>query len=220
MPRLLDIVRAAVACLIALALIVAGVPAATAAKKRPATACEKLAKRYKDRSPDRRLVLVVRGDDETGRISSCILPRGKVRTLASWDDGLSRDGAGIFATVGWWVIVEETHNDQYGGTSRTLTRVDAQGGRRLVLSAYGCQLDYTRPACDSGTNAGEVVMAASGAGALELSDYATHTTSLVAFSPRGAFAKLADGAVDALRIAGAQIVWSQAGVEHTAPLPG
>ncbi len=212
--------RAATACLLALALVAPGVSGASAkTAKRPPTSCEKLAKRYKDRSPDRRLVLVVRGDDESGRISSCILPRGKVRTLASWDDGLSRDGATIFATAGWWVIVEETHNDQYGGTSRSLTRVDAQGGRRLVLSSYGCQLDYTRPACDSGTNAGEVVMAASGAGALELSDYAAHTTSLRAFSPAGVFSTLAEGTVDALRIAGTQIVWSQAGVERTAPLP-
>jgi hypothetical protein len=212
--------RATTACLLALALLAATVSSVTAkAAKRPPTACEKLAKRHKDRSPDRRLVLVVRGDDETGSIASCILPRGKVRTLASWDDGLSRDGASIFATAGWWVIVEETHNDQYGGTSRSLTRVDAQGGRRLVLSSYGCQLDYTRPVCDSGTNAGEVVMAARGAGALELSDYATHTTSLRAFSPAGAFFTLAEGPVDALRIAGSQLVWSQAGVERTAPLP-
>jgi hypothetical protein len=214
--------RAATVCLLALAVVTAGVvPGATSAKtaKRPATACEKLAKRYKDRSADRRLVLVVRGDDETGNISSCILPRGKVRTLASWDDGLSRDGARIIATSGWWAIVEETHNDQYGGTSRSLTRVDARGGRRLLMSGYGCQVDYTRPVCDSGTNAGEVVMAPSGAGALELTEYATHRTSLRAFSAAGAITTLAEGAVDALRIAGSQIVWTQAGVEHAAPLP-
>ncbi len=44
-----------------------------------------------DRSPDRRLVLVVRGDGDEGRIYACVLPRGKVRKPAGWDDGLGRD---------------------------------------------------------------------------------------------------------------------------------
>ena len=209
--------RVAATCLSILAIL-AGAVTGAAPAKRAATACEKLAKRYKDHARDRRLVLVVRGDDETGRISGCILPRGKVRTLASWDDGLSRDAARIYATAGTRVIVEESHADQYGGTSRSLTRVDVREGKRLLLSAFGCQLDYSRPVCDSGTNAGKVVMTASGAGALELTDYATHTTSLRAFSPSGMFVTIADGPVDTLRIAGGQVVWTQAGAEHTAAL--
>jgi hypothetical protein len=209
--------RAATACLLAFAIVVPSVPAATA--KRPATPCAKLAKRYKDRSRDRKLVLVVRGDDETGNISGCILPRGKVRILASWDDGLARDAARIFATAGTSVLVEESHGDQYGGTSRALTRVEVRGGRRLALAGYGCQLDFSRPACDSGTSFGDVAMAATGAGAIELTDLATGRTTLRAFSPAGTFATLAEGPVDGLRIQGTQLLWTQAGIQQSAPLP-
>jgi hypothetical protein len=211
--------RTATACLLALALalLACGGPAVATAKTK-ATACQKLAKRYKDRARDRRLVLVVRGDDETGRISACVLPSGKVRTVASWDDGLSRDGAAIVATAGTWVLVEDTHGDQYGGVSRALTRVDVRGGRRLALSSYGCMLDYSQPSCPDGTNFGEVGMAPNGAGAYELSDFATGVTTLRGFSPGGAFATFATGAVDDLRVTSRQVEWTQAGVAHTAPL--
>jgi hypothetical protein len=212
--------RAATACLIALAVLAAGVPGAGARRaKRPPSSCEKLAKRYKDRARDRKLVLAVRGDEETGRISACVLPRGKVRTLASWDDGLQRDAAGIVATAGTRVLVENSHGDQYGGTSRSLERFDVRSGRRLLLASFGCQLDYTLPQCPDGTNFGEAAIAASGAGAYEVSDLAAHTTTLRAFDAAGAFTTLADGPVEALRVTSTQVFWTQAGVEHSAPLP-
>jgi hypothetical protein len=211
--------RAVTACLLALAVALAlGAGPAHATSKTKASACQKLAKRYTDLARDRRLVLVVRGDDETGRIAACLLPRGKVRTLASWDDGLGRDSARVVATAGTWVLVEDAHGDQYGGVSRALTRVDVRGGHRLLLSSYGCMLDYSRATCPSGTNFGKVGIAPSGAGAYEVSDFATHTTTLRLFSPKGVFANLADGAVEALRVTGTEVFWTQAGVEHQAPL--
>ncbi|MEY2441799.1 MAG: hypothetical protein QOJ46_1225 [bacterium] len=212
--------RTAFVCLLALlTLALCGGPAvATSKTKKPATACQKLAKRYKDRAPDRRLVLVVRGSDETGRISACVLPSGKVRTVTSWDDGLARDSAAIVATAGLWVLVEDAHSDQYGGVSRALTRVDVRSGRRLLLSSYGCMLDYSQPSCPDGTSYGKVGIAPSGAGAYEVSDLASHTTTLRGFSPAGIFATLADGPVEALRVTSTQVFWTQAGVEHQAPL--
>ena len=93
----------------------------------------------------------MRGDDETGRISACVLPRGKVRTLASWDDGLQRDWANVTATAGLWVLVEEGHGDQYGGVSRSLTRHHVRSGRRLHLSGYGCQIGWDAQTCPDGT---------------------------------------------------------------------
>jgi hypothetical protein len=211
--------RSAIGCLLALALGLCGGPAlATSKTKKQPTACQKLAKRYKDRSPDRKLVLVERGSDETGRISACVLPRGKVRTLTSWDDGLARDAAAIVATAGTWVVVEDTHGDQYGGVSRAVTRVDVRGGRRLLLSSYGCLLDFSQPSCPDGTNAGKLAIAPSGAGAYEVSDFASHATTLRGFSPQGIFATLADGPVEALRVTTTQVFWTQAGVEHQAPL--
>lgn len=210
--------RTATAALLALALVAVGVPAVAAAKRAPRSACQQLAKRYKDRSRDRKLVLVVRGDDETGRISACVLPRGQVRTLASWDDGLSRDSSRIVATAGLWVLVEDAHSDQYGGTSRALTRVDVRGGRRLALASYGCQLDYSRPSCPDGTSFGKTGIAPNGAGAYEVTDLATATTTLRGFSPKGVFATFATGAVEALRVTSSQVEWSQAGVQHAAPL--
>jgi len=210
--------RAITACLLA-ALLLAVAPQIAGAAK-PRSACQKLKQRGKDLAPNAKLVVVVRGGDETGRISGCLLPRGKVRTLASWDDGLSRASASLVRTAGRFAIVEESWGDQYGGTSRSLTRIDVQHGKRLSLSDYGCMLDYMTPGCTSGTSAGKLGMASTGAGAYELTDFATKTTTLQAFSPRGALTKLADGPVAALRVTSAGVRWTQGGVEHAAPLPG
>jgi hypothetical protein len=199
-----------------------GLSAATAAptKKPPRTACQKLAKSHKDLARSPKLVTAVLGDAETGRIAACVLPRGKVRRLASWDDGLQRDWASVLKTAGTWVLVEEGHGDQYGGVSRSLTRHDVRTGRRLSLAGYGCQIGFADRGCPDGTNFGAVVLASSGAGAYELSDLATQTTRLEAFSPGGLFTRLADGPVEGLRLAGTQIHWTQAGVPNAAPLPG
>jgi hypothetical protein len=214
--------RLLAAGLLALATAIGG-PSLAAAKKpaKPASACQKLKLHHRDLARSAKLVVVVRGDDETGRIAACLLPRGKVRTLASWDDGLSRDGASVVATAGTFVLVEEDHGDQYGGTSRSLKRVEVRDNRTLALSSYGCQIGFGSPTgCTSGTNYGEVGMAASGAGAYEVTDLATSTTTLQAFDPAGAFTKLADGPVDALRVTTTQITWTQGGVAYDAALPG
>ena len=221
--QLLSLARTGLLGLVVAATGAGAGAAPAAAAKPPRSACQKLAQRHKDVARSARLVTVVRGDDETGRISACVLPRGKVRTLASWDDGLSRDWASVIATAGTWVLVEEGHGDQYGGVSRSLARHDARTGRALSLSGYGCQIGFGGPpgstGCPDGTNYGKVVLTASGAGAYELSDLATATTTLQAFGPRGALAKLADGAVDALRVTRTQVLWTQGGIAHSAPLP-
>lgn len=208
--------------MLGLTLAAAGAAPAVAAKP-PRSACQKLAKSHKDLARSAKLVTAVLGDDETGRISACVLPRGRIRTLASWDDGLSRDWAYVIATAGTWVLVEEGHGDQYGGVSRALTRHEVRTGRALSLSGYGCMVGFGGPpgstGCPDGTNYGKVRLTSTGAGAYELSDLATATTSLQAFSPSGALTKLADGAVDTLRATRTQVVWTQGAVEYRAPLP-
>jgi hypothetical protein len=214
--------RLALAGLLGVTLAATGAAPAVAAKP-PRSACQKLAESHKDLARSAKLVTAVRGDAETGRISACVLPRGRIRTLASWDDGLSRDWAYVIVTAGTWVLVEEGHGDQYGGVSRALTRHDVRSGRALSLSGYGCQIGFGGPpgatGCPDGTNYGKVRLTATGAGAYELSDLATATTSLQAFSPSGALTKLAEGAVDKLRATRTQVVWTQGGAEHRAPLP-
>jgi len=205
-------------CLLGLAVAVSSLSVA-AAKGGRASRCQKLHKRFKDVAPSRRLVTVVRGNGDTGRISACVLPRGKVRTLASWDDGLGRDSGSVVDTAGTSVLVQEAHGDQYGGVGRSLTRIEVRRGRRLVLSSYGCQLGGDQH-CPDGSDYGEAGIAPSGAGAYELTDLASGATTLQAFNPAGAFTKLADGPVDALRVTSTQITWKQGGISHTAPLPG
>jgi hypothetical protein len=212
--------RPAAACLIGLALLFCG-PSAAVAKKRHASKCQKLAKRYADIATSRTLVTVVRGNDETGAISACVLPRGKVRTLTSWDDGLGRQSAAVVATAGTWVLVSERWGDQYGGLSRVLTRHDARHGTPFGLSGYGCQIPLGSPgSCSTGTDFSEVGLARTGAGAIELDDFETNTTTLQAFDAAGTFTKLADGPIDHLRVTSTQITWSQGGTDHAAPLPG
>ncbi|MCA1656117.1 MAG: hypothetical protein LC713_00080, partial [Actinobacteria bacterium] len=115
--------------------------------------------------------------------------------------------------------VEDGHGDQYGGVSRALTRVDVRSAKRLALSSYGCTIDYSQHGCSSGSNSGDIAMTASGAGAYELTDLATHATSLQAFSPGGTFTKLTDFAVDDLRVTSMQISWTVGGVVFGAPTP-
>jgi hypothetical protein len=211
-----------VTCRLLLVLVVAGGAPATAAAatKQSRTACQKLAASSKDRARSAKLVLVVRGGDETGRIRACVLPRGKVRTLASLDDRRSRDWAKVIATAGTWVLVEEVHNDLDGRRSRSLTRHDVRSGGRFTLSHYGCQRALRGPIrCPEGTDYGDVGLAPSGSGAIERTDLATGITTLWAFVTNEVFVRLTEGAVDTLRVTPSQVSWTQPGIARTVPLP-
>jgi hypothetical protein len=209
---------APVACLL-VALVATGAPAAHAAKSKPRqTACQRLKANNHDESRDRRLVLVTRGDDEFGTIYACVLPRGKVRRLARWDDGLGRDGYAVRATAGSWVLVANSYGDQYGGVSASLTRFDVRSGRSVTLASYGCNVNFDGP-CASGTSYGKVVLGPTGAGAIELTDLATRAASLQAFGPAGRLARLDDGPVQTLALTASEIVWTRDGLERRAPLP-
>ena len=222
LSMLLRSVRVAALGALGLAVALSGLSSAAARSGGRASKCQKLRKRFKDVAPSRRLVTVVRDNGETGRISACVLPRGKVRTLAVWDDGLGRDSGSVVDTAGTSVLVEEGHRDQYGGVARSLRRIEVRHNRSLVLSSYGCQLGLGgRPdRCPDGSDYGEAGIAPSGGGAFELIDLAGGATTLQGFSPGGALTKLADGAVDMLRVTSAQVTWKQGGIGHTAPLPG
>jgi hypothetical protein len=204
-------------------LVAGGAPAAAAAaakKPPPRSACQKLAAGAKDRARSAKLVLVVRGHDETGLIRACVLPRGKVRTLASLVARPGRDWAKVVATAGTWVLVEEVHNDLSGDRSRSLTRHDVRSGRRFSLSHYACRRALDGPIrCPEGTDYGHVGLAASGAGAIERTDLATGIPTLWAFGTDEVFVSLVEGAVEALRVTGSQVSWTQRGVTRTLPLP-
>lgn len=163
-----------------------GAPAtvAEATKRKPAkTACQRLKANNRDRSPDRRLVLVLRGDGDEGRIYACVLPRGKVRRLAEWSDGLGRDGAEIAGTAGTFVLIGISWGDQYGGASSSLARMDVRTGRRVLLAGFSCNANLD--GCRSGTEYRRAVIAPSGAGALELFDLDTRGHFLYAFDSEG-----------------------------------
>jgi hypothetical protein len=206
---------------ILIVFIVVAFNGAADAKPHPQrTACQRLNAHHRDLSPHRRLVLVSRGDSEVGNISTCVLPRGKVRRLAAWDDGLGRASVDVVGTKGYFVLIDDAWSDQYGGTSRTLLRVNARTRRRATLASYGCQVDFGHPACSDGTAYGKVVLAPSGAGALELTHLDTGVRTLESFDPAGTSAVLDEGPVDTLSIDGDEIVWTRAGTERRAPLPG
>lgn len=202
-----------------LALLVAAPLQDAGARKRGKSACQRLKAKHTDRSPNRRLVVAVRGDWDAGDVSACVLPRGKVRRAVRWDDGLGRASGALVGTRGLFVLVAEWWSDQYGGVSEVLRRVDVRTGRRTALTGYGCMLDYSRPACPDGTTFGEVVIAATGAGAVESTDFATGLTTLWSFDAAGKLAPLDEGPVDDLRLAGGELAWTRAGAERRAPLP-
>lgn len=209
------------AVLVLLATLAIAAPTTRATMRGPTpTTCQRLKAHNRDQSPNHKLVLVRRGSDEVGNIAACLLPRGRVRRLASWDDDLDRDRYSIGATSGLYVLIAHDYGDQYRGVSSSLTRFDARSGRGVRLASYGCQEDYGQTSCPDGTSYGKFVLAASGAGALELTDLLSGLTTLQSFDSAGALARLDDGPVDALSLSGGEIVWTRAGVEHRAPLPG
>lgn len=202
-------------------VLLAAVPLTAAdAKPRKRSTCQRINAVHEDLSPNRRLVLAERGSFEFGSLSACLLPRGKVRRLITWDDGLGRAGGEMEATKGYYVLASESWNDQYGGTSLALYHFDARTGKRVTLAGYGCQVDYSRPSCPDGTSYGQMVLARTGAGAVEISDLATSTTTLQSFAPDGTLARLDDGPVSDLRLENGEIVWTRDGTEQRAPLPG
>jgi hypothetical protein len=212
--------RRGIHCLLALVLCAAVPAGAAQASHTPrGSACQRLAAHNRDASPDRRLVLVTRGDSESGRIYGCVLPRGKVRRLASWDDGLGRDSYFVVATAGTWVLVANAYGDQYGNVSRSLARIDVRSGRSVTLTGFGCSTSFGQ-SCATGTDFGRAVVARNGAGALELTDLADGRRSLQAFDSIGRLARLDDAPVQALAVRGQEVVWTREGVEHRAPLPG
>jgi hypothetical protein len=212
--------RALGICLLGLILACCGPSAAVAKNQKKLSKCQKLRKHHKDLATSRKLVAVVTGNDETGDISACVLPRGRIRTLASWDDGLDREFGALVDTAGTWALYDEGYNDQYGGEGRTLTRIDVRHNKRLLMSSYSCNTtNGPTDRCTEGTTYGLADITSNGAGAFELVDYAAGTTSLQAFDPAGAFTKLADGPVVSLHVSRMQISWAQAGSPHVVPLP-
>lgn len=200
--------------------LVAAVPPAVDAKQRKRSACQRLQHAREDLSPHKRLVLAERGSFEYGSLSACVLPRGRIRALVEWDDGLGRAGGELEATKGYWVLASESWNDQYGGTSLALRRFDARTGKSVTLAAYGCQRNPGPSSpCADGTSFGQLVLARTGAGAMELSDFATGLTTLRSFAPDGTLAQLDDGPVSDLRLERGEIVWTRDGSERRAPLP-
>jgi len=120
----------------------------------------------------------------------------------------------VVRTKGTFVLVADRWSDQYGGNEERLRRVDVRTGRRVAFTGYGCQ-----GPCLTGTTYDDVVLAATGAGAVEVTDFATGETMLRGFAPGGAVVTLDDGPVEGLRIDGAELVWTRDGGERRAPLP-
>jgi hypothetical protein len=220
--------RAFAICLLGLAL--ACCPESEAAAKKHKSSCQKLRTRHKDIAASRKLVVVERGGDNAGRIRACVLPRGRVRTLAEWDDysGVSS----VMDTAGTYVLLSANATDPDSGAyGRSLTRIEVRRNKTLELAGRGCPPGAFD--CDeygTGAEFGKAAVARSGAGAFERNEVTTKVvgtlvlhpriTTLQGFDAAGALTTLADGAVDDLRVTSTQVSWTQAGVAHTAPLPG
>jgi hypothetical protein len=219
--------RRTVASLLALAVAVtpaaAAAPAADAATKR--SACQRL--KGRDLAAARYVKLVARpnADDDTDLVG-CMLPRGRVRKIAS--------GADLYTTVytysvrqiaGRHVLVGATYSSQYA-YSTSLTVHDLRSGRAYTIASE-CT-DITGYACGAQTVASAAFVTLGGRAVALVHD--GRTASVTAFEPSGASRVLdsasrgpdsAPGAAippESLRLTGNLATWTNAGVARSADL--
>jgi hypothetical protein len=220
MPRILGL--AALAAL--LAGTVAAAPAGAAARSK----CQRL--KGHDLAPAKTVKLVRRANADDGTdLVGCVLPRGRVRTVASSEDLFTTTyGYAIRQIAGRIVLLDSTYNSQYA-FSQTTYVADVRSGRayRLASQCFGIAGDD----CSSGvaavapvafvTKTGRAVAAVSrvipGPGA------PPPVVTIATFDPLGVRRDLDSGPATevpaaSLRLAGVNASWTHAGEPRVADI--
>lgn len=207
-----------------LALAVALLAPAGAAQGAERSACQKL--EGKDLAPAGKVKLVRRKNDEGGNdLRGCVLPRGKVITVASRTGGFtSTSSYRIVQVAGHHVLVDSSSASQYGGHDDTYV-VDIKRRRSYTIASF-CHEGtdgFCNPDVPNAT-AERARINSSGQAAAVLSRETSDLVTVEGFSSRGTRKVLDSGTTaeippSSLRVAGHVASWTNSGAERSARLP-
>lgn len=195
----------------ALGVVLLGVmaPSAHAGQSK----CQKL-DATRDLAPAKRVKLVERKNSDGGKdLLGCMLPDGKVRTVAtSSDQGTSVDKYELLQVAGHHVLVRGSSASQYGGGESTYA-YDIKRGRLYDLASTPM------------TRARSAFVNSSGQAVALIKTKGSDLVAVDGFSPRGNRVVLDEGTrseipASSLKLEGHTASWKHSGARKSARLPG
>lgn len=201
------------------------VPAATSAEgARPARArrsrCQRL--RGTDRAPARRVKLVARRNEDDGTdLLGCVLPRGRVYSVASSAHG---DTFGrsyrLRQVANAIVLVSTSSGNQYESSQRTFVQ-DLRTGRAYTI-ATTCSVLFE--SCEGNMSVAAAFVNSRGQAVAAVVPEAGNPLEIAGFPPSGRRQQLDSGPSDqlppsSLRLTGDVATWTHAGEPRSAQLP-
>jgi hypothetical protein len=206
-----------------MAVASAALPGSTGASVTHARApkvCSKL--RGHDLAPARQVRLVKRSNSDDGTdLLGCMLPNGRVRTIASSSDLFTAvTSYRILAVKGPVLALSSDSGSQYGSSESTWVH-NLRTNRHYDILSWSAPIDEEPPA-EARIDVIEAGVTRTGRAAAALRD--GESVSVVGFSPRGSRQVLATAPADQLDAASLQVCcgtasWTQDGVQRTARLP-
>jgi hypothetical protein len=202
--------RGAIAALGVLLLLVVAVPSGAPAAE---SKCERLDASH-DLAPAKRVKLVERKNGDGGKdLIGCVLPRGKVRTLASSSDqGTTIERYELLQVAGHHVLIHFSDASQYGGGESTYV-YDVKRGKHYDVAST------------PKTKAKRALVNSSGQAVALVTTKSSDLVTVEGFSPRGNRVVLDQGTRSAipassLKLDGHVAGWKHNGVGKSARLPG
>ena len=182
--------------------------------------CQRL--RGRDRAPARLVKLATRRNQDDGTdLLGCVLPRGRVYTVASSAQG---DTFGrsyrLRQVANAIVLMSISSGNQYQSSQRTFVQ-NLRGGRAYTI-AFTCSVMFE--SCEGNTSAAAAFVNSRGQAVAAVVPEAANTLEIAAFSPLGTRQQLDSGPpgqlpASSLRLAGSVATWTHAGQARSAQLP-
>jgi hypothetical protein len=213
--------RLMLGAVLAAAAVAAALPMTASA--RPST-CQRL--KGRDLAPARSVKLVRHRNDEAGTdLLGCVLPRGRVRTVAySSDEETTTEGYRIRQVAGAIVLLASTYDSQYG-SGRSLSVYNIATGRAYVIANVCSGLGD--PSCGDPLKAGAAAAFINkrGQAGAALVPTGGDPVTIVGFSSRGQRRDLDSGPAAelpaaSLQLKGSTVSWTHSGQARTATLSG
>jgi hypothetical protein len=190
------------------------------------SACQKLKAKH-DLAPANKVKLVKRKNEDGGTdLKGCVLPDGKIRTIASSNDHSSPyattvEEYGVIQVAGHQALVYASSSSQYGGGDSTFVYNIENGKRYSVASTCSSP----EGPCGESRTSKRAFVNAKGQSAALVRDNPTATIRVLGFSSKGVKTKLDSGTSaeipkSSLALDGHEVSWTHSGEPRSATLSG